>query len=356
MIRHAEVAINTAVHNRRMSGAIRVTELTACALDASSITVHCYKPSRLYGRNSVLRALQWAAWDLVGFGLKARECGVLICPTNVAPLWRLPNQRRITMIHDVMVLDLGTFDRGFKFYASIVYRLAVSHTELVVTPSLYSAGRIRAVLKPSCPVQVLPYAARDSWFVKEPRPAVPASPRLAVIVVGAAEPHKRHDEAIAFASALGQRLGRRIKLNLVAARGRHERRIDRATKLHERYVDVKRWIGISDAQLRTLFMESALLLQFSVAEGFGLPVVEAAAMGVPVVHSGGGALQELLPSSALNVEWLGWELAIETAYGWLVDETSYAQASRRTLEEAQRYRQERFSQRIVQLLDDIDAF
>jgi glycosyltransferase involved in cell wall biosynthesis len=59
---------------------------------------------------------------------------------------------------------------------------------------------------------------------------------------------------------------------------------------------------ISDSDLRSLYAESAVFLFPSLYEGFGLPVLEAMAAGVPVVSSNRGALPEVLGKTGLSFD------------------------------------------------------
>jgi len=56
---------------------------------------------------------------------------------------------------------------------------------------------------------------------------------------------------------------------------------------------------VSESDLRALYAESACFLFPSLYEGFGLPVLEASAAGVPVVSSNRGALAEVLGGTGL---------------------------------------------------------
>ena len=53
--------------------------------------------------------------------------------------------------------------------------------------------------------------------------------------------------------------------------------------------------GVSDAQLNTIYRNAACLWQPSLAEGFGLPVIEALVHGTPVAVARGSALDEVAP-------------------------------------------------------------
>jgi glycosyltransferase involved in cell wall biosynthesis len=59
---------------------------------------------------------------------------------------------------------------------------------------------------------------------------------------------------------------------------------------------------VSDQQRRSLYDDAALLVLPSFNEGFGLPVLEAMTVGVPVVASNRGAIPEVLGDAGLLVE------------------------------------------------------
>jgi glycosyltransferase involved in cell wall biosynthesis len=59
---------------------------------------------------------------------------------------------------------------------------------------------------------------------------------------------------------------------------------------------------VSDEDLRALYAEAAVFLFPSLYEGFGLPVLEAMAAGVPVVSSDRGALPEVIGREGLIID------------------------------------------------------
>jgi glycosyltransferase involved in cell wall biosynthesis len=59
---------------------------------------------------------------------------------------------------------------------------------------------------------------------------------------------------------------------------------------------------VSDAERRTLYEQARLLVLPSFNEGFGLPVLEAMTVGVPVVASNRGAIPEVLGDAGLMVD------------------------------------------------------
>jgi len=66
--------------------------------------------------------------------------------------------------------------------------------------------------------------------------------------------------------------------------------------------DVIRVGGVSDDTLAALFSGSNGLVFPSFYEGFGLPIVEAAASGAPIITTGFGAMAEIAPGTAMLVD------------------------------------------------------
>ncbi|MBL4583029.1 MAG: glycosyltransferase family 4 protein [Pseudomonadales bacterium] len=76
--------------------------------------------------------------------------------------------------------------------------------------------------------------------------------------------------------------------------------------------------GISTEQLVQYYVEATIAVTASLYEGFGLPIGEAMACGVPVVSSDGGALPEVVGDAGLVVP-CGDAQALATAIGRLLD-------------------------------------
>lgn len=127
-----------------------------------------------------------------------------------------------------------------------------------------------------------------------------ALPKAFILYVGSNKPHKnlvRLVEAWALLTEYGTR-------NTLVIAGAWDPRYPEARLLAERLgLENIRWLGsVPEADLPALYSAAALFVFPSLYEGFGLPVLEAMACGVPVVCSNTSSLPEVVGGAALLVD------------------------------------------------------
>ena len=225
-----------------------------------------------------------------------------------------PGLRAVVTVHDTIAerfpeLTLPS-PRARLFWKAKV-KLALFQARLVLTVSEYSAREIASVLKvPHGRIRVAveaPAAAFRPSSADEIAAAVravglPAGARY-FTYVGGFNPHKHVDRLV---RALGAQRDKSLFLLLVGAKSgdvfhgdqaRIQAAIDTAG-LGERV----KWTGfVPDEELRHLHSGALALVLASQAEGFGLPAVEAAACGAPVIATTASPLPELLEGGGLFV-------------------------------------------------------
>lgn len=106
-----------------------------------------------------------------------------------------------------------------------------------------------------------------------------------VVMAGSLEPRKNH---LQFLSAIQLLIneGTRVKARILGSAGwNNEHILSKIHDLQQSGVDIERVGNISDAEMRRLIAEAQVLLQISEAEGFGLPIAEALALGTKVIVS-----------------------------------------------------------------------
>jgi len=194
-------------------------------------------------------------------------------------------------------------------------RLALWQSQLVLTVSDYSARDVARYLRvPPARLRVtlegVAAAYRPSVRLEDIRTAaarigIPADARW-LMYVGGFGPHKQVDLIVrAHAAAVRRLAGPPLHLILVGPSedGFHQDRAAIHRAIRESGTEsLVVWAGyVPDAELRHLHSGALGLLLVSTSEGFGLPAVEAACCGTPVVATTESPLPDLLDGGGLFV-------------------------------------------------------
>jgi len=201
----------------------------------------------------------------------------------------VPAARVTVMIHDTIPLDLpdlqrpGTVD-AFRRKLDLAGRFA----DLILTPTEASRADILRHLGAAAP-QVRAAHLGVTMPDADPLPPglVPAGPYF--VVLGTIEPRKNHALLLDIWDEFGDA---GPHLFICGKRGWLNR--DVFARLDAGPPGVTEAGGLSDGQVRALLQNARGLLFPSLAEGYGLPAIEAAAFGVPVLCSDLAVFRETL--------------------------------------------------------------
>jgi glycosyltransferase involved in cell wall biosynthesis len=208
---------------------------------------------------------------------------VLHCPTYRGPL--RSSVPLVVTVHDLAVLrHPEAFNRWTRTYSPRVVPAVLRAAQRVIAVSQFTRRELVELLRvPDEKIRVVPNAVGDE-FTREG----PAESGDYVLAVGTLEPRKNLDR---LAEAV-RRTDR--ELRVVGARGWG------GVEVHG---DGVRWLGeVDDAKLARLYRGAACFAYPSLYEGFGIPVLEAMACGVPVVTTRGAAMEEVADGAAVLVD------------------------------------------------------
>ena len=199
--------------------------------------------------------------------------------------WMYPPQRdglRATTIHDLVPIRHPEWvTRQTRRMHRAKYR-ASAECDVVFVNSRYTGRDVEEYLGERCPPTVVAYPGIDPRFRPEGPRADLGGPY--VLTVCTHEPRKNL-QTLLDAFRLVRRSHGDLKLAVVGARGWGEQPNLRADGVLE--------LGfVDDARLAELYRGAAVFAYPSKFEGFGMPVVEAMASGVPVVCSSHPSLDE----------------------------------------------------------------
>jgi len=251
--------------------------------------------------------------------LSVREFDLLLFPTVYSYVPVFSRAKKIVMIHDVIAETYPGLTIP-KRVARLLWRTKVAlgrwQADAIVTVSEYSRAGILDHFGIAPERVFVVGEAHDPIFqvLDDPQPSVRLralgiSPGVrSVVYVGGFGPHKNLERLVAaFATLAPQREFADVILIMV---GEYKKEVfhsafqtirDRAHEVG--LVDRVTFTGyLSDDDLVILLNLSTVLVLPSLMEGFGLPAVEAAACGCPVIATKASPLPSLLGNAARYIE------------------------------------------------------
>ena len=226
--------------------------------------------------------------------------------------------RTVVTVHDAIAerfpeLTLPS-GRARLFWKAKVW-LALAQSRLILTVSDYSAREIAEVLHvpPSrirvaveAPAEVYRPSNADQVALAAERVGLPNGARW-FIYVGGFSPHKRVPAIVTAHGKLAAKLGENAPHLLLVGKLSGDAFLSNHQDIRDAIgaagaESLVHWTGfLSDDELRHLHTGSLALVLPSLAEGFGLPAVEAAACGCPVIATTASPLPELLAGGGIFV-------------------------------------------------------
>jgi glycosyltransferase involved in cell wall biosynthesis len=208
----------------------------------------------------------------------------------------------VLQVHDLIYLDFPQYSTGARTALFATLSRASAHAaKRVVTDSEWSKARIiaRYHLAPDR-IDVVPLGLDRSWRCPSERaiesawdklrPRVPARFALSV---GRLDPRKNFAQTARVVRTLVER-GKLDGLVIVGPEDFGATRI-RAEMERDGTARVVTYLSALDtASLQALYRHASCLLYLSLAEGFGLPLIEAMSMGTPIIASNRTSIPEVV--------------------------------------------------------------
>lgn len=253
-------------------------------------------------RMSTGRRYTYKRWE-TGRGPKLKGSGDLIhAPSLAVP--RPDGRPLVVTVHDVHFLNYPEAypDRGLEFHTKMVRRL--SEAARIIVPSKSTASDLASMDASLPPVDVIPmgtdFEVPDADTIDSVLEKLEVE-RPYVLWLGTVEPRKNPEGVIhGFVSAVksGVRQGDDLNLYMVGPPGWWSGDVKEFVDSSDMTDRVRRLGPPTRKMLPALFAGAEAFLFPSLAEGFGLPILEAMACGTPVITSDRSSLPEVAGSAA----------------------------------------------------------
>ncbi len=257
------------------------------------------RPYKIVHFNSPIYSLQEQF-----FYPKIEKSAILHIPHYNAPIKYL--DRSIVVVHDLIHLDSEEFKAfPYRFYARTVLKQISKKAKIIVTVSEYTRNRfLKEFPDTNSEVYVIHNGINFDIFYPAEKKEIQKFkndyrlPESFFLVVGIGKKHKNLDTLIRVLRKLW--LKKEIDIPLVIA-GTNGKIPEYAKK--EIIPEIKDYIitmsYIDKYELRKLYSSAYCLIMPSRLEGFGFPLLEAMACGIPTISSNATSLPEIGGDAAL---------------------------------------------------------
>jgi alpha-1,3-rhamnosyl/mannosyltransferase len=297
----------------------------------------------------------WADQIVLPRRLKHDRISVFLSPYYKAPLWA--SCPVVITVHDLLFIEyLGRSRPLYDRVMSALARLYAGRAAAIVTDSAYAHRSIVERLRVSPnKVRVIPLAVGEEF---RPRP-VPLrllerygirEPYL--LSVSNFLPHKNLPRLVQAYAALEPSLRDRVQLVLAGHGSRRAALIQHVAELGlKNNVLFPGWIH--EADMPALYSSCMACVLPSLAEGFGLPALEAMACGVPVAGSNRTAIPEVVGEAGLLFDPEDIREMTNSLSRLLTDPDLRAVMVQRGLKRAEQFSVQRTAARVIALLDEV---
>jgi len=293
--------------------------------------------------------------------LRRRKIDVLHSPHHTAPLV-VAGSRRVVTFHDLTFFILpDRYPRKRRIYFQSVSRATARVAAALICPSQAVRDDIVRILhvRPEKVHPIAEAAAPEFQPIKDKAALAQLRSRYGlpdrfILSVGSLEPGKNRTTLL---KAYAELRKRGLEQKLVVA-GQRAWKFDGDLELVEDLglqEDVLFTGYVMPEEMPALYNAADLFVFPSLYEGFGLPVIEAMACGVPVVASNVSAIPEFASEAALLIDPRDAEQLCDSMERILRDKRLAATLKRRGIERAKEFSWERAARETVAVYQEVAA-
>ena len=266
-------------------------------------------------KNRLLRLcyhLYYFFWKqiILPFKILKHKPDVLICPDFVAPLWQL-RAIKLCVIHDTLFWDYpSNYNALWRKYFIKLINLGLRGNSSVITTSKYSKSKLESLFsKKNLSIKFV-YQSFLKLKIDDDRILKTLNLEDSVFLLHVGSFDKRKDLITLVKAFKLLKEDKKIKhLKLVLAGQKILNNNTEVLNELESYIltnnlskSVLMTDYLSSAEISSLYKKAFIYVFPSVEEGFGIPILEAFAMRIPVVTSNAGAMVEVADGAAKHFD------------------------------------------------------
>ena len=266
-------------------------------------------------KNRLLRLcyhLYYFFWKqiILPFKILKHKPDVLICPDFVAPLWQL-RALKLCVIHDTLFWDYpSNYNALWRKYFIKLINLGLRGNSSVITTSKYSKSKLECLFsKKNLSIKFV-YQSFLKLKIDDDRILKTLNLEDSVFLLHVGSFDKRKDLITLVKAFKLLKEDKKIKhLKLVLAGQKILNNNTEVLNELESYIltnnlskSVLMTDYLSSAEISSLYKKAFIYVFPSVEEGFGIPILEAFAMRIPVVTSNAGAMVEVADGAAKHFD------------------------------------------------------
>lgn len=244
--------------------------------------------------------LLWYIWfeHLLPAALRKHGCDVFYSPEGLVPSH--PPVPMVSVLHDmgyeevpeqVDALQLWYYRRFFPKGARAATRL--------VTVSKFARNDIAA--RTGIPREQIAVSYAGIRPIFDP-PSVSIAPADYLLFVGTVQPRKNVSRLLRAFDLMKERTRSAVQLVVAGRRGWKDADVDATISAMQHANDVRFTGYVTEQELVDLYRGARAVVQVPLYEGFGSPVIEAMAVGTPVITSNVSSLPEVAGEAAFFVD------------------------------------------------------
>jgi glycosyltransferase involved in cell wall biosynthesis len=247
-----------------------------------------------------------------------KACQTVAADVAHVPYWGGPLRSPVPLVvtvHDLTTMLVPEYRRKgrAKLYNALVSASARGATHIITDSQASKEELIAHLHIPAERITPIHLAVSKDYRPQQSNSLVDTAvlqkyhlPDFYILYLGGYELHKNITTLLLAWSYVGQALGDEYPLVLA---GRKPEKVTAVYPDYDDYIqklgigDYVRWIGyVDEADKPTLYRNAETFVFPSQREGFGLPVLEALACGVPVVTTNATSLPEIVGEAAFTVD------------------------------------------------------